>query len=85
MRDLIADALLAAGALSGVPLFAIAAGAGLSSLLLACFQIQEGSITHLVRLLVFTAVGVLLAQSVCSEIETLFLKSIEVVARNGEV
>lgn len=76
MEQVISSALVAVVLLSGVPLVAIALGAGTAALVAACFQVQEASITHLVRLGIFAAVVALLGHAAYHEIEALFLQSV---------
>lgn len=84
MDEVIAAALVAVVTLSGVPLMAIALGAGTASLLSACFQVQEASVIHLVRLAVFAVILLCLGQVAYGEVEALFIRAMELLARSGD-
>lgn len=83
MEEIITAAFLSVLVISGVPLVVIAFSAGVASLLAACFQIQEASIVHLVRLAAITVVLVLLGNTAFSEVETLFSHAVQLLKQSG--
>jgi type III secretory pathway component EscS len=79
MQAILVDGLLLALLLSLVPMAAIAFGAGLVALFQAVTQIQEQSLTHLVRLVVLAAVLAWGGYSAFGEVERLLVRSIVAV------
>jgi hypothetical protein len=85
MEEIIGSALLAVVVLSGVPLIAIAGSAGAAALVAGCFQVQEASLMHLVRLGVFSLIVMLLGQAAYLEVEALFEHAIDAIAHSGDI
>lgn len=86
MYTLVLDSLMLVIYLSGIPMVAIAFAAGCMAMLQAVTQIQEQSVTHLVRLVTFIALVVVAGSwagdSVCDLFER-SLRSIETIGRRG--
>lgn len=81
MEAAIEQGLTVVMVLSLVPLAAIAAGAGLVSLLQAMLQVQEQSIVHLARLVIVAALLLLGGGAAFAEVERLFVAVVSSVAQ----
>jgi type III secretion protein S len=83
MQQLIFDSLMIALILSGLPMVGIALASGLVALVQAATQIQEQSVTHLVRLLTFIGVVFIAGDWAGGEIVALFERCVKALASVG--
>lgn len=83
MQQLIFDSLLIALILSGIPMVSIAIASGLVALVQAATQIQEQSVTHLVRLVTFIGVMFVTGDWAGGEIVSLFERCVKALASVG--
>ena len=83
MQQLIFDSLMIAVVLSCIPMVSIAITSGLVALVQAATQIQEQSVTHLVRLITFVGVVLVAGDWAGGEIVALFQRSVEALAAVG--
>ena len=83
MQNLIFDSLMIALILSGIPMVSIALASGLVALVQAATQIQEQSVTHLVRLITFIGVVFVAGDWMGGEIASLFERSVKAIASVG--
>jgi type III secretory pathway component EscS len=83
MQNLIFDSLMIALVLSGIPMVSIALASGLVALVQAATQIQEQSVTHLVRLITFIGVVFVAGDWMGGEIASLFERSVKAIASVG--
>ena len=83
MRQLILDSIMVAVTLSAIPMVVIALAAGIVALIQTATQIQEQSVTHLVRLITFIAVVALMGDWAGSEVVSLFERSLRALESVG--
>jgi type III secretory pathway component EscS len=86
MQSLALDSLVLIIYLAGIPMVAIALTTGCVAMVQAATQIQEQSVTHLVRLVTFIALAMVGADWAGSEVCALFersLRAIEMIGRRG--
>ena len=86
MQSLILDSLILVTLFAGIPMVAIALTSGVVALMQAVTQIQEQSVSHLVKLLTFIALVLVGGDWVGGEVAALFersLRAIEVIGRRG--
>lgn len=80
LAGLISDAIVMMTILSVIPMGAIAFASGIIALIQAATQIQEQSVTHLVRLATFGAVAVVAGEWAGGSIVDLFERIVRVLA-----
>lgn len=83
MRQIALDSVMITVILSAIPMIAIALSAGLVALIQAATQIQEQSVTHLVRLVTFIAVVAVCGDWAGGEILSLFERSLRALESVG--
>lgn len=83
MQQLIFDSLMIVLTLSCIPMVTIAISSGLVAIVQAATQIQEQSVTHLVRLLTFIGVVVVAGDWAGGEVVALFERSLRALALVG--
>lgn len=84
MYHLCLDALMLIVVLSAIPMVAVGGAAGLVGLLQAVTQVQEQSLSHLARCVAFAAVVVAGGALAGAEIQSLFVRVLEVIAVMGK-
>ena len=84
MQQFIFDSLMIALVLSVIPMVSIAFASGFVALLQAATQIQEQSVTHLVRLIAFLGVVLLAGDWMGGEIASLFERSVKAIVSVGQ-
>jgi type III secretory pathway component EscS len=80
MEDLIQEALTVVILLSVIPMTAIAAGAGLVTVLQAITQVQEQSLTHLARLAILAAVVIICGDQGYVLLEQIFYRALSMTS-----
>jgi type III secretory pathway component EscS len=83
MQQLIFDSLMIALVLSCIPMVSIAIASGLVALVQAATQIQEQSVTHLVRIITFVGIVLVAGDWAGGEIVSLFERSVRALASVG--
>ncbi len=84
MQQLLIDGIMVAVILSAVPMVVVALACGTVALVQAATQIQEQSVTHLVRICAFVAVVLVGGDWASSEVVSLFersLRTLELLAK----
>lgn len=84
MQQFLFDSLLIALILSCIPMVSIAIASGLVALVQAATQIQEQSVTHLVRLITFVGIIFVAGDWAGGEIVALFERSVKALASVGQ-
>ena len=72
MQSLVIDAVMMMLVLSAIPMVGVACAAGIVALLQAATQVQEQSVTHLVRLMAFIGIVLIAGRWAGGEIVSLF-------------
>lgn len=81
MSEIVVDSLMLLLMLSLVPMVCIAFGAGLVAMLQAITQVQEQSLTHLVRVVVLAGVVFLGAEEAFEHLKRSFLEILNLASK----
>lgn len=80
MQSLVIDAVMMMLILSAIPMVGVACAAGIVALLQAATQVQEQSLTHLVRLLAFIGIVLVAGRWAGGEIVSLFERAVTMLS-----
>lgn len=81
MSEIVVDSLILLVMLSLVPMVCIAVGAGLVAMLQAITQVQEQSLTHLVRVVVLAGVVFVGAEEAFEQLKRSFLEILSLASK----
>lgn len=80
MQSLVIDAVMMMLILSAIPMVGVACAAGVVALVQAATQVQEQSLTHLVRLFAFVGIVLVVGRWAGGEIAMLFERALTILS-----